>query len=120
MVYRHNPLLTQNAQRLRKSMTRQERHLWYDFLRKYPVRFLRQKVIDEYIVDFYCAQAGLSVIVLEKARFPRDKICGDGLTPRAVSELVTMGVPIREQDGWIRNQGLRVIGMQEGIGGLFS
>ncbi len=58
----------------------------------------------------YCAQAGLSVIVLEKARFPRDKICGDGLTPRAVSELVTMGVPIREQDGWIRNQGLRVIG----------
>lgn len=58
----------------------------------------------------YCAQAGLSVLVLEKARFPRDKICGDGLTPRAVSELVTMGVPIREKDGWIRNQGLRVIG----------
>jgi very-short-patch-repair endonuclease len=61
MAYRHNPLLTQNAQRLRKSMTRQERHLWYDFLRKYPVRFLRQKVIDEYIVDFYCAQAGLAI-----------------------------------------------------------
>ena len=58
----------------------------------------------------YCAQAGLSVIVLEKARFPRDKICGDGLTPRAVSELVTMGVSAREQDGWIRNKGLRVIG----------
>lgn len=58
----------------------------------------------------YLAQAGLSVLVLEKARFPRDKICGDGLTPRAVSELVTMGVPVREEDGWIRNKGLRVIG----------
>ncbi|GHG46866.1 drug:proton antiporter [Flavimobilis marinus] len=58
----------------------------------------------------YCAAAGLKVLVLEKAEFPRDKICGDGLTPRAVSELVKMGVPIEENDGWIRNKGLRVIG----------
>lgn len=58
----------------------------------------------------YCAAAGLSVLVLEKSEFPRDKICGDGLTPRAVSELVRMGVSIREQDGWIKNEGLRVIG----------
>ena len=35
-------------------MTKEERHLWYDFLKSYPVRFLRQKVIDNYIVDFYC------------------------------------------------------------------
>src|SRR5690606_21109666 len=41
--------------------------------------------------------------------FPRDKICGDGLTPRAVAELVRMGVPTREDDGWIRNRGLRVV-----------
>jgi len=59
---------------------------------------------------FHCASAGLDVLLLEKASFPRDKICGDGLTPRAVAELVRMGVPIREQDGWIRNQGLRVLG----------
>lgn len=59
---------------------------------------------------FHCAAAGLDVLLLEKATFPRDKICGDGLTPRAVAELVRMGVPIREQDGWIRNKGLRVIG----------
>jgi menaquinone-9 beta-reductase len=59
---------------------------------------------------FHCAAAGLDVLLLEKATFPRDKICGDGLTPRAVAELVRMGVPIREQDGWIRNRGLRVIG----------
>ena len=42
-------------------MTKEERHLWYDFLRQYPVRFLRQKVIDNYIVDFYCHQARLII-----------------------------------------------------------
>ncbi|GII98788.1 geranylgeranyl reductase family protein [Sediminihabitans luteus] len=57
----------------------------------------------------YCAAAGLSVLLLEKAEFPRDKICGDGLTPRAVAELVRMGVPVRPEDGWIRNEGLRVV-----------
>ncbi|UFU02481.1 geranylgeranyl reductase family protein [Ruania suaedae] len=58
----------------------------------------------------YLASAGLEVLLLEKATFPRDKICGDGLTPRAVAELVRMGVPMRAEDGWIRNRGLRVIG----------
>ena len=42
-------------------MTKEERHLWYDFLRCYPVRFLRQKVIDDYIVDFYCHEARLVI-----------------------------------------------------------
>lgn len=59
---------------------------------------------------YHCASAGLDVLLLEKASFPRDKVCGDGLTPRAVAELVRMGVPMREQDGWIRNRGLRVVG----------
>jgi geranylgeranyl reductase family protein len=59
---------------------------------------------------YYLAQAGLDVLVLEKTRFPREKVCGDGLTPRAVGSLVAMGVPTREADGWIRNRGLRVIG----------
>ncbi|WP_263729745.1 geranylgeranyl reductase family protein [Cellulomonas sp. SG140] len=59
---------------------------------------------------FWAASAGLDVLLLDKATFPRDKVCGDGLTPRAVAELVRMGVPLREQDGWIRNRGLRVHG----------
>src|SRR3984885_3892211 len=59
---------------------------------------------------FYLAQAGLDVLLLEKARFPREKVCGDGLTPRAVKALVGMGVSVGEQDGWVRNKGLRVIG----------
>ncbi len=57
----------------------------------------------------YCAAAGLDVLLLEKGAFPRDKICGDGLTPRAVAELVRMGVPTPADEGWIRNRGLRVV-----------
>lgn len=61
MDRKHNSALTENAKALRKEMTKEERHLWYDFLRDYPVRFLRQKVIDQYIVDFYCHKARLVV-----------------------------------------------------------
>ena len=61
MEYKHNKALVANARSLRKSMTKEERHLWYDFLKDYPVRFLRQKVIGYYIVDFYCASAKLVV-----------------------------------------------------------
>ncbi len=61
MERKHNTKLTPNARGLRKSMTKEERHLWYDFLRDYPVRFLRQKVIGEYIVDFYCREVNLVV-----------------------------------------------------------
>jgi menaquinone-9 beta-reductase len=59
---------------------------------------------------YYLAQAGLDVLLLEKSRFPREKVCGDGLTPRGVRALVAMGVSVSEQDGWVRNKGLRVIG----------
>jgi geranylgeranyl reductase family protein len=58
----------------------------------------------------YLAQAGHEVLVLEKTGFPREKVCGDGLTPRAVRELINLGVSTREEDGWIRNKGLRIIG----------
>ena len=49
------------AKELRKNMTPWERKLWYDFLRRYPVRFQRQKAIGNYIVDFYCASAKLII-----------------------------------------------------------
>ena len=49
------------ARKLRKTMTKEERHLWYDFLRSYPIKFYRQRRIDRYIVDFYCAQAQLVI-----------------------------------------------------------
>jgi geranylgeranyl reductase family protein len=58
---------------------------------------------------YHLAKHDLKVLVLEKSRFPREKVCGDGLTPRAVKQLINMGIDT-EGDGWSRNKGLRVIG----------
>jgi geranylgeranyl reductase family protein len=55
----------------------------------------------------HLARAGLQVVVLEKATFPRDKVCGDGLTPRAVKEMALLGIDPAAL-GWQRNRGLRV------------
>ena len=61
MQRKHNEMLVPFARALRKNMTKEEKHLWYDFLRGYPVRFVRQKVLGKYIADFYCAKAKLVV-----------------------------------------------------------
>jgi len=61
MQSKHNKQLVPLAKQLRKEMTQEERHLWYDFLRAYPVRFSRQKVLGRYIVDFYSAEAKLVI-----------------------------------------------------------
>ena len=57
----HNAKLTARAQELRKHATKQENHLWYNFLRKYPIPFRRQVTISCFIVDFFCAKANLIV-----------------------------------------------------------
>ena len=55
MERKHNPNLTPFAQQLRREMTKQERRLWYEFLKQLPVQVYRQRVIGPYIADFYCA-----------------------------------------------------------------
>ena len=57
----HNSKLTARAQTLRKNMTKEERRLWYEYLRFYPFRFRRQVCFGNYILDFYCAAAKLAV-----------------------------------------------------------
>ncbi len=57
----------------------------------------------------HLAAAGADVLLLERSAFPRDKVCGDGLTPRAVRELVAMGVPTAPEAGWQRTRGLRLV-----------
>jgi geranylgeranyl reductase family protein len=59
---------------------------------------------------YHLAQAGLDVLLLEKTEFPREKVCGDGLTPRGVRALIKMGVDTSPENGWVPNKGLRVIG----------
>lgn len=58
----------------------------------------------------YLARAGLDVLLLEKSTFPREKVCGDGITPRGVKHLIDLGIDTREEAGWLQNRGLRVVG----------
>ncbi|PHX75182.1 MAG: FAD-dependent oxidoreductase [Actinobacteria bacterium] len=57
----------------------------------------------------HLARAGIKTLLLEKTEFPREKVCGDGLTPRAVKELLALDIDLTTQ-GWIKNKGLRIIG----------
>nr|WP_091561376.1 geranylgeranyl reductase family protein [Micromonospora pattaloongensis] len=59
---------------------------------------------------YHLARHGVRVLLLEKTQFPREKVCGDGLTPRAVKQLIKMGVDTSPEAGWLPNRGLRVIG----------
>ncbi len=58
----------------------------------------------------YLADRGVDVVLLEKSSFPRDKVCGDGLTPRAVKQLIKLGIDTSPEAGWVRNKGLRIYG----------
>ena len=80
------------AQKLRREMTAQEKHLWYDFLRTYPVQFRRQKQFGSFIVDFYCAAARLVVEVDGAPHFTEQGLAYD-----------------RERTWYLESLGLKVI-----------
>ena len=77
MQPKHNKQLVPLAKQLRKEMTKEERHLWYDFLRSYPVRFSRQKVLGKYIADSIAQKQSLSLswTVLNTMRIETSKRC---------------------------------------------
>ena len=77
MQPKHNKKLVPFAKQLRKEMTKEERHLWYDFLRTYPARFSRQKVLGQYIADFYCAEAKLVIELDGSQHFEDNHIVKD-------------------------------------------
>ena len=72
MQNKHHKTIVPTAKMLRKNMTREEKHLWYDFLRTYAVRFSRQKVLGKYIADFYCAEAKLVIELDGSQHFTED------------------------------------------------
>ena len=83
----NNPELTQIAQNLRKNMTKEERHLWYDFLKELPVTIQRQKVLGHYIVDFYCASANLVIEIDGSQHYEPDTIEADALREEFLNSL---------------------------------
>ncbi len=92
MQSKHNTRLVPYAKDLRKNMTKEERHLWYDFLRNYPVRFQRQKVLGRYIADFYCAKAGIIIELDGSQHYDPEEKERD-----------------RERTNFLENYGLRVV-----------
>ncbi|MBR4720701.1 MAG: endonuclease domain-containing protein [Clostridia bacterium] len=77
MDRKHNKDLLIFARELRKKMTKEERRLWYNFLKYYPVKFSRQKIIGKYIVDFYCAKANLVIEIDGSQHFEDEGILKD-------------------------------------------
>ncbi|MBQ3011329.1 MAG: endonuclease domain-containing protein [Oscillospiraceae bacterium] len=98
MNRKHNTALTKNAKVLRKEMTKEEKHLWYDFLRGYPVRFLRQKVIDDYIVDFYCHDARLIVELDGSQHYEKEGLLKDQIRTEQIESrnLTVIRIPNNE------------------------
>ena len=88
-IYRQD--LREKAQILRKNMTPQEKHLWYDFLRDYRPRFYRQKPMLTYILDFYCPKARIAVEIDGSQHFEEDAMLYD---ESRTQELHDIGIDI--------------------------
>jgi len=86
MDRKHNKSLIPYAKELRKNMTKEERHLWYDFLREYPVRFSRQKIIGKYIVDFYSKKAKMIIELDGSQHFEESGLKYDSLRDNYLAE----------------------------------
>ena len=74
---RKKPLLVEAARILRKGMTPQEKHLWFGFLHNYPVRIYKQKIINDFIADFYCAKAKLVIELDGGQHYTEDGLAHD-------------------------------------------
>ena len=98
MQSKHNKQLVPLAKQLRKEMTKEERHLWYDFLKNYPIRFLRQKVIDNYIVDFYCHSARLIIELDGSQHYEEKGLLKDRIRTERIEKrnLTVMRIPNNE------------------------
>ena len=77
MQSKHNKQLVPLAKQLRKEMTKEERHLWYDFLRGYPEHIYKQRIIGKYVVDFYCAAAQLVIELDGSQHYERSGLAYD-------------------------------------------
>ena len=87
----HNQKLTPRAQQLRKNMTKEERKLWYEYLRNYPYQFRRQVAFGNYILDFYCAAAKLAIELDGSQHYEADGLEYDN---RRTAFLNRMGISV--------------------------
>ena len=88
----NNPVLKPYSQKLRKEMTKEERHLWYDFLKSLPITINRQKVVGNYILDFYCAKEKTAIELDGSQHFEKEGMDKDA-----------------ERDAYLKGQGIKVL-----------
>ena len=81
-----NRKLTGRARELRHNMTRQEKHLWYDFLSNYPVKIYRQRSIDYFIADFYCSQTDLVIEIDGGQHYTEEELAYDKERTEAIEK----------------------------------
>lgn len=81
-----NRKLTGRARELRHNMTRQEKHLWYDFLSNYPVKIYRQRSIDYFIADFYCSRAHLVIEIDGGQHYAEEELAYDKERTEAIEK----------------------------------
>ncbi len=76
-------------------MTKEEKRLWYDFLKDYPIRFLRQKVIDTYIADFYCHKARLIIELDGSQHYEENAVVKDKIRTQRIEkrDLTVIRIP---------------------------
>jgi len=98
MISKHNKNLVSNARELRKNMTKEERHLWYDFLRTHKMRFLRQKILGKYIADFYCAEAKLVIELDGSEHYTHDSRLYDAKRSEFLKEYGLLVIRILNRD----------------------
>ena len=100
MERKYNRAIIPHAKALRKNMTKQERHLWYDFLRGHPSKFTRQKVLGRYIADFYCAKANLVIEIDGSQHYEEIGLRNDGERTDYLSKfgLIVVRIPNNEVD----------------------
>ena len=80
-----NKNLLEASRILRKNMTDQEKHLWYDYLSKYPIRWYKQRIIDNFIVDFYCSKAKLVVELDGSQHYEKDAMEYDKFRTKTIN-----------------------------------
>ena len=111
-MYRETPAdrrLRPRARALRQNMTREERHLWFQFLQPYPVRFLRQKPVAGYIADFYCARARLIVELDGSQHYDPDALKYDAIRTRRLQEYGFKVIRFTNRDIWRNFEGVMYV-----------
>ena len=97
----NNPKLTANAQELRKNMTKEERHLWYDFLKQLQITVNRQKVIGKYIADFYAASCKIVIELDGSQHYNQENVENDKKRDEYFAEL---GIKVLRYSNWDVNK----------------